>query len=399
MKILWYSDSPTIQTGFSQFARHVLSELKDHDIDVLAYADDFSWKDPRIYPYRIHGVNPFLANNGLGGSAQLRQMLQNKYDILVTAFDIDKTDEFVEDINKARKEGRLGKWVMHTTLDTDDLKELQMLSVKNADLVITNTEFCKKAILKLDPSLEGKIVFLPYGTETDIFYPADHKTRTEWRKELIGRDDVFLLTFVGRNQPRKDLGRLMQVYREFKKIHNDAMLFLNCARKDNGGDLVTMAYYVGLKPDEIFFTKPDFQPLYGHERGKLNKIYNCTDLAVSTNTGEGWGFMTTEAFCTKTLAVMPNHSANRELIGDEVRGYLLDAGTTLSEWGQLYGFTYCERPFVNTEKAVEKLCNIYDDMKNNEAGPLVRTQNAYEWALEHDWNIIAPKWADLIINS
>lgn len=400
MKILWYSDSPTIQTGFGQVARILLKELsKDNEIDVLAYADDFSWKDPNLYPYKIYGVNPFMPGNGIGGAAQFRQMLKNKYDILVTCFDIDKTDEFVEDIDNARKTGKLGKWVMHTTLDTDDLKELQMKSVKSADLVVVNTEFCKKAILKLDPKLESKIEFLPYGTELDTFYSADHKTRTQWRKELIGSDDYFLMTFVGRNQPRKDLGRLMQIYREFKKIHSEAMLFLNCARKDNGGDLVTMAYYVGLKPEEIFFTKPDFNALEGYERNKLNKIYNCSDLAISTNTGEGWGFMTSEAFCTKTLVVMPNHSANRELIGDETRGYLLPAGTNLSEWGQLYGFTYCERPFVNTEKAIEKLCNIYDDMKNNEAGPLTRVQNAYNWALEHDWNLLAPKYINLIIKS
>ena len=89
-------------------------------------------------------------------------------------------------------------------------------SMKRADLIVTDSEFSKKEIIKYFPQHESKIRVVPCGVDTERFHPCTEPERIpEVKKSLEISGDYFL--YVGTIEPRKNLERLITAYTAFVK--------------------------------------------------------------------------------------------------------------------------------------------------------------------------------------
>jgi len=164
------------------------------------------------------------------------------------------------------------------------------------------------------------------------------------------------------------------------------------AMKDQGWDLpgVCKSLELDINRDVIF--PQNFGPNQGYPIEILNMIYNCSDVVVSTTTGEGFGLSWIEAMAAKTPIIMPNNTAMAEFITND-GGYLVKSGTNNSLFTVLPNDNEILRYLTDVDDMVEKMIDVY----NNRDEAKEKAENAYKWVTtEMDWQEhIVPQWVEL----
>ena len=142
---------------------------------------------------------------------------------------------------------------------------------------------------------------------------------------------------------------------------------------------------------EIIFTHPDFHEIIGFNAETINRIYNASDCLISTSTGEGWGLSTTEAMCAGLPVIVPNNTANMEIVGSD-RGYLVKCGGDIDHMIIPYGMSSNPRDIVHSKDMLAVMEHVYynpDEAKE-------KARNARAWCLDHTWDQITQRWSDFI---
>ena len=418
-RVLVLADSPTVPTGFGVVIKNLMWQLQatgKYWIDIIGinfYGDFYETKD---YPYRIF---PAVNKNSqdLYGRPRLElalagydNSLKGPWDILFTLNDhfiletvAPKILNYQQQFKDKGHPEQHFKWIGYCPVDSSLRENWVTQAVVKPDYPVTYTNYARDETLKFDDkegSLAKRLKVIYHGVNTKEFYPISTEEKKTFRQLYFGgtvRESTFVVTNVSRNQPRKDLARTMKIFAEFHKRHPDSFLYLHSKIQDAGGSLEEMARNFGLEHNKDWTTPAAFDENIGFPTEILNKIYNISDVTLTTSLGEGWGFMLTESMATNTLTMGPSHTAIKEILnGEDIteasRGIPVKCATTSSEWISL-GFIDNERirPLTNVADGVEKLTWVYDHPE--EAKQI--SQRGYEWALAHTWEIVCKDWIDL----
>jgi len=122
-----------------------------------------------------------------------------------------------------------------------------------------------------------------------------------------------------RNQLRKMLPRLLEIFAEFSRTRPDTILHLHCdpAVPSSGTEsnhLQSLINEMGIHK-QTRFTK-NFRYNKGLHVEDLAKLYQAADLHLLVSGGEGFGLSMLQAAVTAVMPFAPNYSANSELIAD-----------------------------------------------------------------------------------
>ena len=183
-------------------------------------------------------------------------------------------------------------------------------------------------------------------------------------------------------------------FKEFKKKVPNSILYLHMARKDVGGDIVEMAKMLKMKErEDIIFTGNYFAPGQGVPVEILNKIYNASDLIVSSATGEGWGLSSIEAMAAKRPCLFPDHTTLSEIFADG-RGKLIKTGGDQDHFAFVPEAPVRLRPIVHINDMADKMLWMY----KNKAKVKRMVEKSYKWVGNNlTWNEhIVPQWIKLI---
>ena len=182
-------------------------------------------------------------------------------------------------------------------------------SMKRADLIVTDSEFSKKEIIKYFPQYESKIRVVPCGVDHRRFRPCEAPERIpEVKKSLEIEGDYFL--YVGTIEPRKNLERLITAYASFvKKAGKDSPKLVLAGGKgwlDQG--IYSRVEKLGMA-EKIIFTKyvpsEDMNPLM------------CGALAfVFPSLYEGFGMPPLEAMACGVPVLSSGEASLPEVTGD-----------------------------------------------------------------------------------
>ena len=395
MKLLLYGESPCISTGLAQVSRTILDALVEdgHEIEVVAINHYLKEYDENRFPYTIH---PCPLGDCTNEEIAVDRILNGDYDVFMYSSDFGRYGEIFKSLAKAREE-RFFFSIGYFPIDCETISPQTFDCLDLFNVQITYTEHGKRTIDKIRPGFNVSVI--PLACEPDVFYPLSEEERRLARKELfdIENDDLFLCLSVNRNQPRKDLGRLLQIFHEFHKKHDNSMLYMHCKQEDVGGSVPTMAHAIGMKligeGTEIIFTRPDFCVTNGYKWDIMNLIYNAADCLLSVSTGEGWGLSTTEAMASGTPVIVPRNTAFMEIIGTkQERGYLVKSGGDIDHTTFSYALG-CNNPrdIVHASSMLAKMERVY----NNREEAMQKAILAREWTLMHTDKIIGERWKTL----
>lgn len=418
IKLLFYGDTPTGNTGFATVSKNILKRLHDtgmYDIHVLGIN---YYGDPHDLPYKIYPAI-FNEENDVYGRQKLLDLLRNKQNGFQVFFSLQDTfvmatvgeliarirDGYVEDrevmengavIHKKVKVAGLGfKWVYYFPIDASPKKEWIEKSVKLCDVAIPYTNYAKTECEKF-VKRDYHVIYHGFDKETFHVLPEDVKQafRDKYFKEH-NLKERFVVINVNRNQERKGYLQTLIAFSIFNKIVPNAILYTHCdVFGDRGGNLVEVGRQIGLTNNWIYPNPEVYEKNIPISSKFINGLYNIADVNISTTLGEGFGLSLIESMAAKTLNVFPDNTAPRELLADG-RGVLVRSGDTPNhlEMNGPYDNNLI-RPVTNIEDLVDKLLWVY---RSREAVKKI-TEKAHAWALENcDWDNITEQFHKLII--
>jgi len=338
----------------------------------------------------------------------------------------------VEHVARAPGFGKAWKWISYVPIDRDKLNSEWLPSLKAPDALVAYSKFGMNVLNSYLPRVKVELIY--HGVDTDIFRPIDKAAA----KQELGIDPTtFVIGFVGRNQIRKKIPRLMQAFKWWNceryssnaevmirnvdgtneawnakdyarmKLHMrsekwnhfrqdpnkfNSALYLHTTQgyTDNNDGL-----WVGWHIDEYVnryglnenpFNKPSrvmlpdqrvMKTTHGLSDEHLNKVYNIIDIHILPSGREGFGLPVLESMSCSVPNIVTNYSSMPELV-ENGRGIAVDA------------IDFDDEPFWDAPSALVNVAGIVDGIeqivgmyKNGEIRSL--QQKCRQFALQNDW--------------
>lgn len=407
VNLLFYGDF-NCTTGFGNVSKQLIniwSKNKNFNIVVLAI-NDLSEK-PYNYKQNVFVIPCLVADENKDSYARLellKTLYSENFDVFFALNDIEVLNSMTEHLANVKKERakankKKTKYVLYTPIDSEP-RPIDCEVLNLFDEVITYTEY-GKAVLKplVSESLLKKIKVIPHGIDTEAFFPIPFELENrETKKQIFGRDDVFVFGSVNRNSARKDLGTLMIGFTMFKHTSQaDAVLYLHCNPKDKMGiDCYRLSERLGLEVGKDIFFPKDFNENNGVSESELNRIYNTFDCFITTTTAEGWGLSIVEAMATQTLVVAPRHTSIQEITNNGNNAFLFKFMQRA-----VFANDFEKIRFISNPDEVAQVCGIVYNLQNEkeEVKEQVSTivKNAYDHVVKWNWKDVAKKFEQIIL--
>lgn len=183
--------------------------------------------------------------------------------------------------------------------------------LRKADHVIVVNNFMKK--LMMPYTGRGKISVIYNGVDTRLFRPLKNQDelRRKWKSKLGILEDKYLLLFVGRLSPEKNiftLLRMMQLLdRRFKlAIVGDGLMY---------GPLFTFVKVTKIDDRVVFLGELPHR--------EIVELYSMTTLGVSATLYEGFSLSVAEALACGVPVVCPRVQGVLEIVDDGEDGILI----------------------------------------------------------------------------
>jgi glycosyltransferase involved in cell wall biosynthesis len=390
-------------TGFATVSKNLIRNFKAHfgekiQIDVVAvnyFGDDYTEHgNVRV----ISAKNKDVAKDDFGRYVFMRSLKDAEYDLIFILQDLGvivPTVKLLKDIQKEKAVAgkKQFKSIFYFPVDFALTPNLAV-DLEFFDYLATFTKFGKSQVLRLKPKLDKKLHVVPHGTNFNDFYPLPKDEILAFRKEYFGKNaDKFIVTNINRNQSRKDIPTTIFGFLEYWLEHDkNAFLYLHMNPKDPmGWHLRTILAQTPLREGEHFM----FPPQEDYEKGapveKLNRIYNASDVYLTTATGGGWELPVTEAMATKLPVILPNHTSLGELGDNGSRGWMLE---------ELYPTVAMVDNVVRYQsdmyEIAETLSIVNKHIRENSSAINEKVNRAYMFVTSLDWDVIAKEFIKAI---
>lgn len=327
MKILCYSDDVNASTGYSRQARNIFTRFHQQGFKIASIAvnkmDDNPnnpFEDDRA-PFKTFRANIQNDPNDQEG----RNLIQSIFpklspDVLFVMGDIWSfrgwLRDWLERMQFRYNFKTIGYYSTEYPLNDEDIDILRA-----TDYPITHSKwglgFENDAGYDEIKKVIPKLIYIPDTVDSSIFYPTMEDQRALDRISVGMKPEYFVISNVNRNTPRKDLIATIKAFKRIKKEIKNARLYLHTAAIDewlHGEpiDLIKRCKMEGLEVGNNFDSDVsfpiNFTPHYGWPDNILNRIYNCSDLIISTSVSEGFGVTPIEALFCQRPVLIPGHT-------------------------------------------------------------------------------------------
>lgn len=404
MRILFLWDY-VARTGFSTVSKNISTHLKKHfganlksDIVAVNYFGEDYWEDENTFvtSAQLNDDN----NHEFGLYHFMKRIKLIDYDGIFICQDIGVIAPIIELLDflkkeKAEQKRKIFKSIIYFPVDGNMVYE-HVKDLHFFDLAVTYTEFGRNEIFKHRPELKGKIKVIPHGNNPKDFYPLTEDEKAIFRKEYFESNaDKFIITNVNRNQPRKDIPNTIFGFMEARKIWDERLpkpfLYLHMHPDDPlGWNIRVIMKYTNLVEDVDYKLLPKEFENTMVDVPTLNKIYNVSDVFITTTLGGGWELSNTESMACGLPVICPYHTCLVEVSNYGKNAYTLQT---------LYPF--CS-PVDNNIREQTDIYEIADTLLHVakmkygliESDIPIKTKAAQEWVKKLEWKEVCKIWID-----
>lgn len=392
------------RTGFGTVSKNIMEELRrsfghrlKKTIIAVNYFGEPFWEDESTYV--ISAKLNDVKKDDYGRYFFLKFLQENDYDGIFICQDLGVIRPFIEVLQHIKSEkkekNRKGfKSIFYFPVDCHIIEELTK-DIEFFDLLVTYTDFARKEVLRFQPHLKGKIKVIPHGNNSKDFYPMPEQEKLAFRREYFGENaEKIIITNVNRNQPRKDIPNTIFGFIEAKAIWDSSLpppfLYLHCHPQDPmGWDLRAIMLQTDLEEDVDYKLLPKQYELEMVPTELVNKIYNASDIFLTTTLGEGWGLTFSEAAGCKLPIIAPYTTSFMEMSGYGQRAYMLETIYPICQPND-----NVIREQTDIYEIAEKLVLLSQHIKNQSFDLSKRVELNYEWAKSIEWSKVCKSWAD-----
>jgi glycosyltransferase involved in cell wall biosynthesis len=390
------------RTGFSTVAKNIVKEIKNHfgdeillDIVAINY-----FGEPFYDEFNNYIISAPLNDDNkdnFGRFFFLKALKEgDAYDGIFICQDLGvivPIIEVMQFIKKERKEKNIKsfKSIFYFPVDCRLVPQL-VHNLEFFDVLVTYTEFGRNDVIRLRPELKSKLKVIPHGNNSKDFYPLPEEEKIKFRKEYFGENaDKFIITNVNRNQPRKDIPTTIFSFIEAKKNWSyelpEPFLYLHMHSNDPmGWDLRGVFIQTDLVEGKDYKLLPEEYELSGADTETVNKIYNASDVFLTTTMGEGWGLTFSEAAACKIPIVAPFTTSFMEMSNQGKNAYML----------------YNINPACNLDNVIREQCDpfevaeVLEEVANSINTPehKAKLENNYNWVKKLEWKNVCKSWIE-----
>jgi D-inositol-3-phosphate glycosyltransferase len=308
MKILWNGDAG-INTGFARVSHNVLTGLQAAGWEVHVLGINY-FGDPHPYPYPIYPAVPGGDVMGYGRIGAL--IAKIKPDVVVLQNDPWNIAEYL-----CGGCGDPATWppvVAVMPVDGTNMRPAKALN--KLALAVWWTDFGQREA-ELG-GYTGPSVVIPLGIDPALYRPRSKPeawARWEFASKLP--PDAYVVGAVNRNHPRKRFDLTIESVATWVRQHkrDNVYLYLHCAQRDMGYDVVQLADYFGINT-RLIITDPRMAAGAGLYEREMPLLYAAFDVQLSTTQGEGWGLTNHEGMACGVPQIVPDYAA----LGEWPRG-------------------------------------------------------------------------------
>lgn len=202
---------------------------------------------------------------------------------------------------------------------------------------------------------QEKIILIRNGVDTERFRP--HRDE-ELRRELGISNDEFVIGTIGRLDPIKNHGGLIQAYTGLAADHTNARLVIAGDGPERKNLEAMAAQVIGMKP-----------PIITGYRSDVERFYGVFDLFVLNSFAEGMSNSLLEAMASEIPVACAPASANWEILAGGERGYILKEHTVealieallcaMRQPDELHLLAECARLFVKQHHSLYRMISEY----------------------------------------
>ncbi len=422
-KVLVLTDSPKIDTGFGRVGKEIWSYLSSTGKYEVVSIGWFHQDNQREVPYPVVSTK----RSEKGTITQEDKYAHHTFPEMLEKFKPDLVwslgDMWMIDHIKNSKARDTFEWVGYFPIDGEPVPTKWGEIVEGMDYAVAYGRYGLEVIKQRAP--KANLSYIYHGVNTDLFKPFPDEAREDFKKQLLGVEGKTVIGIVARNQPRKAFDCLFKAYYHLlsgeyvkckkcgkvtvsdydlikrkatkptrcskcnsnnvtkgKKIE-DIILYLHCASKDCGWDLLDLQDDYNLKGEIIF--NPELRIGGGVPETTLSAIYNAIDIFTLPTRGEGFGLPILEAMSSGLPVVATDYSAHPEWAKD--CSLLIPPKALEAE-----PLTNIRRAVIDMDEYVGALLSLIEDPElRKEIGLKARAQ-----AEKMSWPIITKQWEELI---
>ncbi len=418
-RILWVNEAHWQGTGYSVYAKEVLTRLnKVEEFEVAELATHATIEDVRVSnsPWKVYPNKPLDSDPDFQSylNSPSRIFGDNTFNSVLMDFKpdivMDIRDWWMFEFQQRSPFRNFFHWAIMPTVDAMPQNPMWINTFASADSVFAYSEFGRDTLLKQSDSINF-IDIAPPCANKEVFDRVPDKKK---HKDEMGLDsEIFLVGTVMRNQRRKLYPDLFKAFRMFLDETEDSRVFLYCHTfyPDIGWEIPQLLDDFGLNNKVLFgykckncgdMTMDFYRDAMCHcnkckqfkkkligvnnsiDSAELSKIYNTFDLYVQYANSEGFGMPQLEAaFCGVPVASV-NYSAMESVIKN-IGGTAMEPLALAMECE-----TGCYRAIPDNNQLVSIIKNERCLSGRDDNGNAV-----YQLARNHyDWDKTAQVWID-----
>ena len=181
-------------------------------------------------------------------------------------------------------------------------------SIKQADLVVTISQFSKQQIMRYYGKSEDKIIVISCAADRNKFYPIDNFSVSDELKKRYGIPERYYL-YLGTLEPRKNISRLIEAYHAaLEKEPSLPMLVIAGGKGWLYDDIFNSVKKLNIE-DKIVFT--------GYVRDEdVADLMRGARLFCFPSLYEGFGMPPLEAMACGTPVITSDCSSLPEVVGE-----------------------------------------------------------------------------------
>ena len=383
MRVLWISDSPETPSGFGNVTRFVCSGLaaRGHQVSILGWQTrgPHEWNGCRVYP---------VGSDPMGSDALYAFLVRHRPETVIALADVWWLPYFSSPHVRRQMELTDARWALYFPIDGDTAEGLLPQSwvdlLRMVDVPIAMSRYGQRVASNCGIACD----YIPHGVDTGVFAPPADR---EEAKRTVDADGRFVVLSDSRNQPRKLLPRLLDVFSRFAEGRPDALLHLHTDPADEFARSPTYSYdvradlrHLGLGEQVRFSRGFTMRHGGGLSLEDLAAYYRAADVHLSASSGEGFGLPTLQAAAAGAVPMAGAYSASLELV--EGHGEPI----AIADWSETeFGI---RRALIDVDDAAARLVALYEDRDR------LRDQSAqaHEFAKGYDWAKVVRMWDELL---
>jgi len=382
MRILWISDSPDTPSGFGTVTASVCHGLaaRGHDVSIMGWQTKIAgeWNGCKVYPslgrLASDTIFPFL--------------VRQRPEIVIALADVWWLPYFCSPHVRRQMELTDTPWALYFPIDGDMEGEALPASwvdlLRQVDVPVAMSQYGKRIAERHGIACR----YIPHGVDLDVFRPPADRRQA---KADIGAEGKFLVLSDSRNQPRKMLPRLLDIFARFAAECPESLLHLHTDPDDEftrsgvySYDVRADVRHLGIESKVRFTPGMTMKGGGGIPLTKLATYYQAADAHLLASSGEGFGLPTLQAAAAGAIPVAGGYTASLELTeghGEPV---------AISDWtANEFGI---RRGLIDVEDAASRLKRLYE----NQADLPRRSARCREFSLAYGWNTVVDQWHQLI---